>query len=168
MGVEHGDKRGGSMNVYGCDVFRSGALAPCPFCDNDVTFVKYNDGLIIKCPVCDCMMARQISISSKVIVPFKDEEQGAKAWNNRLGVTEHGRAFSGSVAPRILSLREQRVRKIVDCIKRRKGEIVHAKEIASDVGLTDRQVSNLMHYIKRKYPEVQNIEGKLGYTWKEN
>lgn len=166
MGVEHGDKGDGAMNVYGCNARRSEKLAPCPFCGNDATFVEYKGGYLVKCPACDCMMAYQISITGREIVPFSDEEHALGKWNHRLGGVAHGRRYTGGAQEEILDLRNYRVSLIVDVFRRRAGETVMAGEIASDTGLTPRQVNNLMHYIKQNYPQVKGLPGR-GYVWEE-
>ena len=150
------------------DARRSGKLAPCPFCNNDATFINYRGGFLVKCPVCDCMKALQISVVYGTIVPFKTEEDAIKSWNKRLGVMEHGRALMpDGTTVGILAARDKRARLIIDCFERRKGEVLHCKSIAEDTGIKSSVVNNTMNYVKKICPNIVSLKNHGGYAWKE-
>lgn len=172
LGVEHADMIWGcvtikALNMGEMEVHRKRGLAPCPICDGDAVFVEYGGGYFIKCSWCECMIARQISVTTETILPFETEEQAAKVWNRRKGVEVAPKPMSGMTSMEdVLKARNERCIKIVNAIGKQRGERITVGEIAADIGLTKPIVTNMMPYVKSKYPQVK--ADNMGYYWEEN
>lgn len=173
LAVEHGDRIRGcatikTMYVKGMRVERRSGLAACPLCGNEAVFVHYGGGVFVKCSCCECMVAKQISVATEDILPFKDEDDAIKVWNRRNGKTVEPRFMQDKATPGdILKARDARADRIAMAIKSRKGEYVTVKEIVEITGIRKSIICNTMHYIKTKYPNISARQGLAGYIWKE-
>lgn len=150
------------------EVRRKKGLATCPLCNNDAVYVYYKGGVFVKCTCCECMIAKQISVTTENILPFETEEEATKVWNRRGGFTAEAKRMPGRSTPEeILKARDLRVEKIVRILKIRKNEYVTVQEIADETGITHQVIRNSMHYIKKIYPQVKARKGLPGYSWEE-
>ena len=147
-------------------VERKKGLAPCPLCDNEAVFVHYLGGVFIKCSCCECMVAKQISVTTETILPFRDEEEALKVWNRRNGEMAEPKYMMDKATPEeVMRARDERVRKIVAVLKRR-GRAT-PQELAEETGIHKSTINNTMAYIKKKYPQVKSKHGLPGYWWED-
>ena len=150
------------------EVHRKKGLAPCPLCDSEAVFVNYGGGVFVKCSCCECMIARQISVTTQTILPFENEEQAIKVWNKRCGLEVDARYHESSATPiEVLQARDRRVERILNVLKKRKGQWVTTAEITEETGFRKTLIGNTMQYIKKKYPQVKSRHGYPGYCWEE-
>lgn len=153
------------MEIKGIIVKQDNDLLPCPFCGSDVLVALYQGGYFAKCPVCDAMMARQISVVTEQILPFDSEEDMIKAWNKRrIPMNPMSRHKTGkSRSEEAEGFRA----KVVEYIKDHAGQKVQARDIAFALHEDGRRVSSNMPIIKREHPEIKTEAGRSGYMWKE-
>ena len=151
------------------EVKRKSGLSECPLCGNEAVYVYYRGGVFVKCPYCECMVAKQISTTTKDILPFDDEAEAAKVWNKRNGMEVEPKAVRkhGSQPGDVLAARDRRAVKIAKVIKSREGEIVSVSEISEETGIKKSVVSNSMFYVKKMYPQVTAKRGVSGYRWEK-
>lgn len=114
-------------------------------------------------------MAKQISTTTKDMLPFDDEAEAAKVWNKRNGMEVEPKAVRkcGSQPGDVLAARDRRAAKIAKVIKSREGEIVSVSEISEETGIKKSVVSNSMFYVKKMYPQVTAKRGASGYRWEK-
>lgn len=156
------------MYIGEMTVHRKKGLAACPLCDNEAVFVEYHGGVFVKCSCCECMVAKQISITTENILPFETEEEAIKVWNRRNGVEVEAKNMVDKMsATDMLALRNKRVIKIINAIQKGRGDYVLVSEITEDTGLKKSIVNNTMQYIKKHYPNVKSTPGKAGYYWED-
>lgn len=149
------------------EVKRKSGLSECPLCGNEAVYVYYRGGVFVKCPCCECMVAKQISTTTKDVLPFESEEAAAKVWNKRNGMEVEPKAVRkrGSQPGDVLKARDRRVAKIAKVIKSREGEFISVSEISEETGIKKSVVSNSMFYVKKMYPQVTAKRGASGYRW---
>ena len=152
--------------LNGMEVKRKKGLAACPLCNNEAVFVNYLGGVFIKCSCCECMVAKQISVTTETILPFKDEEEAIKVWNRRNGRTVEAKYMMDKATPQeVLAERDSRVKKIVAALQRR-GRAT-ASELSDETGIRRSVINNTMAYIKKMYPQVKSKHGITGYWWED-
>ena len=152
--------------LNGMEVKRKKGLAACPLCNNEAVFVNYLGGVFIKCSCCECMVAKQISVTTETILPFKDEEEAIKVWNRRNGRTVEAKYMMDKATPQeVLAQRDMRVEKIVTALKLRKRATL--TELADETGIKRSVINNTMAYIKKLYPQVKSKHGITGYWWED-
>lgn len=156
------------LKIKGVSAHRGADLMPCHCGSNDVVYVSYKGGWFVKCLWCECMVAKQISVVTETILPFETREDAAKVWNKRAAPTTDLRKFERKVSPEdIIKMRNARAKAIAKSIRNAGGAVVSRRDIASDVGLSTTTIANMMHYVKKAYPNVKTVD-RTGYFWEEN
>lgn len=158
------------INIKGAVVKRKGALKRCPLCGNEAVIVLYNGGYFVKCTFCECMVAKQISVVTETILPYDNEEDAVKKWNERQGDLPSSKwhCSSTDTAEMILQRREDRADAIAKMIRKGSGDMVYIPEIMEATGMGRSAVENNMRYTKKKYPQIKSVKGKRGYYWEES
>lgn len=153
---------GGVLHLGGMVAHRNGNLAACPFCRSEAVFIEYGGGVFVKCSCCECMVAKQISVISENILPFETEEEALKVWNKRNGREVCARRDTTGNRAAVLA---ERALMIAHVLSAKKGAWISVREISDKTGLTVNQVSNIMTFVKSKYPKIKSRHGMGGYIW---
>lgn len=137
-------------------------LKPCPKCGEAAVLYHVDDGYFVKCTCCECMMAKQISVITEKILPFEVKDEAIDGWNKR--VFARNLNSQGRVIPQeVIEARDARANLIIKCLKAN-GGWMRAKDIAAEVGLTQKMTENTLAYMKRVYPQIKANQ-HYGHKW---
>lgn len=138
-------------------------LKPCPKCGEVAVLVHVDDGYFAKCTCCETMLARQISVITENIIPFETKEEAIAEWNERL-LVRNSYAGGRAIPQEVIEARDERVNLIVKYLKSRGGWIT-AKEIASEIGMSQKTTENTLQYMKRVFPDKLKANQHYGHKW---